>query len=70
LTCVSIELLGSRHLAVLKERLISRLNREPAFISIILVSEIDVETDVVVAETSSDDPLARLGFGQNLSVWA
>ena len=39
------------------------LNREPVFISIFLDSEIDVEVDVVVAEASSDDPLARLGFG-------
>ena len=54
------ELLGSWQLAVLKERLISRLDREPPFISIILFSEIDVESDVIVAETSSDDPLATL----------
>ena len=54
------ELLGSWHLAVLKERLICRLDRETPFISIILFSEIDVESDVVVAENSSDDPLATL----------
>ena len=45
-----------------------RFNREPAFISIILVSEIDVGTDAVVAKTSSDDLLARLGFGENLEI--
>jgi len=67
-TCVSIELLGSWHLAVLKERLLRRFNMEPVFISILLVSEIDVETEVVVAETYSDDPLARLRFGQNLEI--
>ena len=55
-TCVSIELLGSWPLAVLKERLMCRFNGEPVFISIILVSEKDVQTDVVVAETSSDGP--------------
>ena len=61
-TCVFIEFLGSCRLAALKERLMCRLNREPVFISIFLI---DVENDVVVAETSSDDPLARLGFGPN-----
>ena len=61
-TCVFIEFLGSCRLAALKERLMCRLNREPVFISIFLDREMDVEIDVVVAETSSDDPLARLGF--------
>ena len=58
-TCVFIEFPGSCRLAALKERLMCRLNGEPVFISIFL----DREIDVVVAETSSDDPLARLGFG-------
>ena len=44
------------------------LNREPALISIFLDREIDVEIVVVVAETSSDDPFARLGFGPNLEL--
>ena len=44
------------------------LNREPVLISIFLDREIDVEIDVVVAKTSSDDPLARLGFGPNLEL--
>ena len=62
-TCVFIEFPGSCRLAALNERPMCRLNREPVFISIFLDSEIDVEVDVVVAEASSDDPLARLGFG-------